>query len=273
MDITINKNGDELYAAISGQMNAQTSPMIEVQLIPALDGTKTVTLDLEKLYRQAKFHTDRAAVCIALERAGITYSAFAEAKNKVVRNNTVDLNKNVLIQSAGNINLYAGNSGTYGESVLNQGSYAEGYVTLINAGVKPRYISDTMTNNQVIVNSGVVGKAVENIDLQAVKGKVNVYKMAKAYHSENEQSALRQSMPSGSLMTNFNYGLVKVDGSLTSGQRNKLVIDISGTDIPNTGGMVRADETQSGGYTVSVTNGKTTAGDQTESVGPYAGNQ
>lgn len=49
MDITINKNGDELYAAISGQMNAQTSPMIEVQLIPALDGTKTVTLDLEKL--------------------------------------------------------------------------------------------------------------------------------------------------------------------------------------------------------------------------------
>lgn len=49
MNITINKNGDELYAAISGQMNAQTSPMIEVQLISALDGAKTVTLDLEKL--------------------------------------------------------------------------------------------------------------------------------------------------------------------------------------------------------------------------------
>ena len=49
------------------------------------DSERIAALDLEKLYRQAKFHTDRAAVCIALERAGITYSAFAEAKNKAVR--------------------------------------------------------------------------------------------------------------------------------------------------------------------------------------------
>ena len=194
--------------------------------------------------------------------AVLGFASLAEATNNVVRNNEVTLNNNVLIQSAGDINLYAGNSGTYGESVLNQGSYAEGYVTLINAGVRPRYVTTSQTTNRVNINSGAIGKAVENIDLQAVKGKVNVYKMAKTYRSENEQTALRQAMPKDSLITNINIGVVKVDGSLTSGQRNKLVVDISGTDIPNTGGMVRDDGVQSSGYTVSVTNGKT--GDEQE---------
>ena len=86
--------------------------------------------------------------------------------------------------------------------------------------------------------------------------------MDKTYRSENEQTALRQAMPKDSLITNITIGVVKVDGRLTSGQRNKLGVDISGTDIPNTGGMVRDDGVQSGGYTVSVTNGKT--GDEQE---------
>ena len=49
------------------------------------DSERIAALDLGKLYRQAKFHTVRAAVCIALERAGITDSAFVEAKSKAVR--------------------------------------------------------------------------------------------------------------------------------------------------------------------------------------------
>lgn len=49
------------------------------------DKERCAALDLEKLYRQAKAHTVRAAVCMALERAGIADSAFAEAKNKAVR--------------------------------------------------------------------------------------------------------------------------------------------------------------------------------------------
>ena len=49
------------------------------------DSERIAALDLEKLYRQAKFHTVRAAVCIALERAGIHDKAFEEAKNKAVR--------------------------------------------------------------------------------------------------------------------------------------------------------------------------------------------
>lgn len=49
------------------------------------DTERISVLDLEKLYKQAKFHTVRAAVCFALERAGITDKAFTEAKNKAVR--------------------------------------------------------------------------------------------------------------------------------------------------------------------------------------------
>ena len=49
MNVIINKNGEELYASIEGQMDAQTSPHIEEQLIPALEGVKVMTLDLGKL--------------------------------------------------------------------------------------------------------------------------------------------------------------------------------------------------------------------------------
>ena len=53
-------------------------------------------------------------------------------------------------------------------------------------------------------------------------------------------------------MNNF----VQVDGSLTSGQRNKLVIEINGSEIPKVEGLSRAEGADSK-YTVSVTNGKT----------------
>ena len=49
------------------------------------DKERVAALDLERLYKQAKFHTVRAAVCFALERAGIHDKAFEEAKNKAVR--------------------------------------------------------------------------------------------------------------------------------------------------------------------------------------------
>ena len=49
MLISINKKDNELYAAIKGQMNAQTSPQIEKQLFPALDGAKKAILDFKEL--------------------------------------------------------------------------------------------------------------------------------------------------------------------------------------------------------------------------------
>ena len=43
------------------------------------DTARVQAMDLEPLYRLAKFHTVRAAVCIALKRAGIEDKAFYQA--------------------------------------------------------------------------------------------------------------------------------------------------------------------------------------------------
>ena len=151
-------------------------------------------------------------------------SSLADAQNKVARTNTVTVAKEAFMQSEGDLNLYAGKS-QYGNSVLKQGSYAEGYVTVINAGVKAKYTMETSTNNQVVVEEDAVGKAVKNINLQAIQGNVNIYKMAKEYRSD-DQSSLRQALPKDSKLTASQNNFVQVDGRLTSGQRNKLVISI-----------------------------------------------
>ncbi|MEE3405598.1 MAG: hypothetical protein VZR73_16095, partial [Acutalibacteraceae bacterium] len=181
-------------------------------------------------------------------------SSLADAQNKVVRTNTVTVAKEAFMQSEGDLNLYAGKS-QYGNSVLKQGSYAEGYVTVINAGVKAKYTMETSTNNQVVVEEDAVGKAVKNINLQAIQGNVNIYKMAKEYRSD-DQSSLRQALPKNSTLTASQNNFVQVDGRLTSGQRNKLVIEINGSEIPKVEGLSRVKGADSK-YTVSVTNGKT----------------
>lgn len=51
------------------------------------DSSKVQTMDLEKLYRLAKFHTVRAAVCIALKRTGVENKQFDQAYKKSIRKN------------------------------------------------------------------------------------------------------------------------------------------------------------------------------------------
>ena len=51
------------------------------------DNARVQTMDLEKLYRLAKFHTVRGAVCIALKRAGVQDKQFDQAYKKAVRKN------------------------------------------------------------------------------------------------------------------------------------------------------------------------------------------
>ena len=54
-------------------------------------------MNMEKLYKQAKFHTVRAAVCIALKRAGIEDKAFYQAYKKAVRKNIyLDMERTVI---------------------------------------------------------------------------------------------------------------------------------------------------------------------------------
>ncbi|MBR6982732.1 MAG: nucleotidyltransferase family protein [Ruminococcus sp.] len=51
------------------------------------DTAKVQAMDLERLYRLAKFHTVRGAVCIALKRAGVQDKQFDQAYKKAVRKN------------------------------------------------------------------------------------------------------------------------------------------------------------------------------------------
>lgn len=51
------------------------------------DTQRVQAMDFEKLYRLAEFHTVRAAVCIALERAGVKEKHFHEAYKKAIRKN------------------------------------------------------------------------------------------------------------------------------------------------------------------------------------------
>ena len=51
------------------------------------DNAKVQAMDLERLYRLAKFHTVRGAVCIALKRAGVQDKQFDQAYKKAVRKN------------------------------------------------------------------------------------------------------------------------------------------------------------------------------------------
>lgn len=53
----------------------------------APDKERVQAMDLGQLYQLAKFHTVSAAVCIALERAGVEEEQFIQALNKAIRKN------------------------------------------------------------------------------------------------------------------------------------------------------------------------------------------
>ena len=62
------------------------------------DTAKVQAMDLERLYRLAKFHTVRAAVYIALKRAGVQDKQFDQAYKKAVRKNIyLDMERSAII--------------------------------------------------------------------------------------------------------------------------------------------------------------------------------
>lgn len=62
------------------------------------DTAKVQAMDLEKLYRLAKFHTVRAVVCIALKRAGVQDKQFDQAYKKAVRKNIyLDMERSAIL--------------------------------------------------------------------------------------------------------------------------------------------------------------------------------
>ena len=64
----------------------------------APDAAKVEAMDLERLYRLAKFHTVRGAVCIALKRAGVQDKQFDQAYKKAVRKNIyLDMERSAIL--------------------------------------------------------------------------------------------------------------------------------------------------------------------------------
>ena len=64
------------------------------------DTAKVQAMDLERLYRLAKFHTVRGAVCIALKRAGVQDKQFDQAYKKAVRKNIyLDMERTAIISA------------------------------------------------------------------------------------------------------------------------------------------------------------------------------
>ena len=62
------------------------------------DNARVQAMDLEPLYRLAKFHTVRAAVCIALKRAGVQDKQFDQAYKKAVRKNIyLDMERSAIL--------------------------------------------------------------------------------------------------------------------------------------------------------------------------------
>ena len=64
------------------------------------DTAKVQAMDLERLYRLAKFHTVRGAVCIALKRAGVQDKQFDQAYKKAVRKNIyLDMERTAILSN------------------------------------------------------------------------------------------------------------------------------------------------------------------------------
>ena len=71
------------------------------------DKARVQTMDLENLYKQAKFHKVRAAVCIALERAGVQHEDFHESKIKAIRKNIyLDMEKAAITAELENLGIW-----------------------------------------------------------------------------------------------------------------------------------------------------------------------
>ena len=49
MELSLKRNGNELYAAVKGELDVQTSPDFEKQIIPVLDGVEDLVLDFAEL--------------------------------------------------------------------------------------------------------------------------------------------------------------------------------------------------------------------------------
>ena len=74
MELTMDKNGNELFAAFKGELDAQTSPDVEAQIVAALDGVEKLVLDFAQLeyISSAGLRVLLTIMQIMIDRQGVT---------------------------------------------------------------------------------------------------------------------------------------------------------------------------------------------------------
>ena len=171
---------------------------------------------------------------------GLEGTVEAEVDNRVTRNNGVEVNGK--LTSSHDIKLYAGSDADGADAELDVKSLAEAHNnTLLAFYTNPEVKLDLKNNQQVKV--GAVGSAtsVRNINLAADNGSETLKKDTAVvewlFLSEDRSSKTTTNAPGKSDISETNNNFVNVEGALKAGTHNKVNIAITGSAVPEAGGI------------------------------------
>ena len=187
-------------------------------------------------------------------QGGFAGAATADAVNNFNRYNTINIDnaENTYIESANDVNLYAGTNANGEYSSLNLDIIADAYNrTVLPLSTDPSVTNNMTQNNKVNIKGDVA--SVKHINAKAVKGDTTIGKSASVYKNigGGGKGSITTTIGGKDEGTDevYNNGIT-VSGNLTAGIHNKLDIAIDGetkTEIvysdPDKGIV---DESQSG---------------------------
>ena len=164
----------------------------------------------------------------------------AEVDNRVTRNNGVEVNGK--LASSHDINLYAGSDVDGADAELNIKSLAEAHNnTVLSFDTAPEVKLDLKNNQQVKVGASGSATSVRNINLGADNGsetfKKDVVKVVNLVAGKNKEDKVVTNAPGKSDIKETNNNFVNVEGALKAGIHNKVNITITGSAVPEAGGV------------------------------------
>ena len=187
-----------------------------------------------------KIKTDGAAEVYI---GGFEGTVGAEVDNRVTRNNGVEVNGK--LTSSHDINLYAGSDVDGADAELNMKSLAEAHNnTVLAFDTNPKVKLDLKNNQQVKVGAAGSATSVRNINLAADNGTETIKKDTAVvkwlFLGKSTDSKTATNTPGQSSVSETNNNFVNVEGALKAGIHNKVNITITGSTVPEVGGVTPA---------------------------------
>ena len=163
-----------------------------------------------------------------------------KVRNRVTRNNGVEVNGK--LDSSHDINLYAGTDVDGADAELNVKSLAEAHNnTLLSFDTATEASLDLKNNQQVKVGANGSATSVRNINLAADNGsetfKKDVVKVTNLFAGKNKEEKVVANTPGKSNISETNNNFVNVEGALKAGIHNKVNVTITGSAVPEAGGI------------------------------------